>query len=314
MKTPDSAPMPFKKEPSILDSLENQVALFHKLGAVYANRPEMSSFVGSMQGTRFENHYTAEQVLKDQEYVKDRRSKIENQNSSEGKEHLDRLEGGFQLSEILQAMIVDRMNKNWFTGCTSIMTSDYDDLAVGIDAIMKHERGGILGTSFDFTVSNKDMIIYKKLEKEWDDHIKDGKVVTVKYFQDPDTKEKKSLIVPRFIVSASKKDVEELATAYLNDDTETLQNHPFKYVMLLQLEEQLQTVLDYYAVNDAPELAFAKMQYERIQTLLRFLKQEIHIDDKMHEGVDLYEYTKENIGLNMMRRFHVMRSQPPKSN
>ena len=104
--------MPFKKEPSILDSLENQVALFHKLGAVYANRPEMSSFVGSMQGTRFENHYTAEQVLKDQEYVKDRRSKIENQNSSEGKEHLDRLEGGFQLSEILQAMIVDRMNKN----------------------------------------------------------------------------------------------------------------------------------------------------------------------------------------------------------
>ena len=237
MKTPDSAPMPFKKEPSILDSLENQVALFHTLGAVYANRPEMSSFVGSMQGTRFENHYTAEQVLKDQEYVKDRRSKIENQNSSEGKEHLDRLEGGFQLSEILQAMI-----------------------------------------------------------------------------QDPDTKEKKSLIVPRFIVSASKKDVEELATAYLNDDTETLQNHPFKYVMLLQLEEQLQTVLDYYAVNDAPELAFAKMQYERIQTLLRFLKQEIHIDDKMHEGVDLYEYTKENIGLNMMRRFHVMRSQPPKSN
>lgn len=300
-----------EKEPSILDSQENQILLFKKLETVYINRTEdLSHFKGSMSSTKFEKEYTDESINGDKQYVKYTREKIEETNSSSGKDHLERLEGGFQLSEILQAMIVDRLNKHWFKDCKSIMTSDYDDLKVGIDAIMKHKNGGYLGMAFDFTVTNQDKKIYEKLQKNWANNVEDGNVPTIKYFEDPDTKEKGRLLVPKFIIGASKKDVEELANAYITNNEEVLENHPLKYLILLQIEEQLQAVLDYHELNkNNPKLQFAKTQYERIESLLRNIKNEIHTDDKMHENIDLHEYTESSMALSMMRRFRIMREQ-----
>jgi len=285
--------------------------LAKKLEKVYENRPNPRAFVGSMQGTKYEKDYTLDMVKKDEQYVEEKRAKIEEKNNSKSQTDINYAEQGFQLSEILQAMIVDRMNKNWFKDCKAIMTTDFDDLRVGIDAVMKHEKGGYLGASFDFTVSNQDKIIYEKLNNHWKNNVIDGKIPTVKYFEDPDTKQKGKLIVPKFIIGASKKDVEELANAYLADNKTVLDNHPLKYLMLLQIEEQLQTVLDYYETTDTKSFEFAKTQYERIQTLLRSMKNEIHLDEKMHE-VDLHEYSKQSIALDMIKRFRIMRDRKPK--
>ena len=296
-------------EKGFLENIENQLALAKKLGSVYTARPEIQSFVGTMPGTKFEAGYTADAIARDAQYVKNRQAAIAEKNSSEGQENLDHQEGGFQLSEIMQAMIVDRMNKHWFKDCKAIMTSEYDDLSIGIDAVLKHERGGYLGAAFDFTVTNQDKIVYKKLERDWEMNTKDGKVPTVKYFQDPDTGVKGRLLVPKFIIGASKKDVEELAKAYLEDNQDVLENHPFKYIMLLQVEEQLQTVLDYHEGKAGdPSFEFAKTQYQKIQTLLRSMKNDVHMDENMH-NVDLYEYSKQNVALDMMRRFRVMRDR-----
>lgn len=300
---------PEDKKPSILDSMENQIALANKLINVYENRPDLDKFKGAMAGTKFENEYTEEIINKNKLYVEQTRAKIEESNSNFGKERLDHLEGGFQLSEILQAMIVDRLNKHWFKDCQAIMTSDFDDLC-GIDAVIKHEKGGYLGIALDFTVTNQDKKIYEKVQKNWTQNTEEGKIPIVKYFEDPDTKEKGRLLVPKFIIGGSKKDVEELANAYLTNNTEVLENHPFKYMMLLQIEEQLQTVLDYYETkSDNPKIQFAKKQYERIQTILRNMKNEIHSDEKMHENTDLYEYSKSSVALDMMRRFRIMREK-----
>ena len=302
-----------KRQTGILDSLENQILLAKKLGNVYENRPDINSFVGVMKGTNQEVNYTKEAIEKDELYVKNIRQKIDESNSSEGRQKLDYLEGGFQLSEILQAMVTDRLNKNWFKDCEAIMTSDYDDLSVGIDAVMKHKKGGYLGMTFDFTVSNQDKKIYEKLKNEWNKNTEKGNIPTIKYFEDPDTKEKRRLLVPKFIIGASKKDVEELADAYLNNNSELLDNHPFKYLILLQIEEQMQTVLDYFeSIKCNEELfkkfTFANTQYERIQNILRNMKNEIHFDKNMHENIDLYEYSKNNTALDMMRRFRIMRT------
>lgn len=295
-----------EKIPGILDSLENQLLLARKLETVYTHRPDMDSFVGMGVGTKFEQEYTQEKIQSDKEYVKDTRSKIDEKNSAFGRVALDNKEGGFQLSEIMQAMIVDRLNNNWFKSLKSTMTSDYDDLKVGIDAVMKHKEGGVLGASLDFTVTNQDKIIYAKLQREWD-NIKQGKVTTIKYFQDPDTGEKGKLLVPKFIIGASKKDVESLAKAYIENDEHILNNHPFKYVMLSQIEKQLQTIFDYYEINkDDPKLQFAQRQYRAIESLLRVLKQEIHMDEEI-KNVDLYEYSKQSVSLDMMERFRIMK-------
>lgn len=292
---------------SILENLEDQIKLAKILESVYDQRPKLEDFEGIMAGSKFEKEYARDAIVSDNTYVEKRRKDIEEKNSSMGRENLDHKEIGFQLSEIMQAMIVDRMNKHWFKDCKAIMTSDYDDLKVGIDAVLKHEKGGYLGAAFDFTVTNQDKKIYEKLAREWDFNIKEGRVPTVKYFEDPDTKEKSKLLVPKFIIGASKKDVEDLARAYLTGNEEVLENHPLKYVLLLQIEEQLQTILDYYETNDREEFSFAKKQYEKIQTLLRGMKRDIHADENM--DVDLYEYSKNNIALDMMRRFRIMRER-----
>ncbi len=296
-------------KPSILDNMENLIALSKKLENVYNNRPDISTFEGAMYGTNQENRYTKDAIKKDENYVEYRRNEIEKINHSKGMDVAERLEGGFQLSEIMQAMIVDRMNKNWFKDCKAIMTSDYDDLAVGIDAVMKHERGGYLGASFDFTLTNKDMMVDKKLNKEWE-NIKEGRVATVKYFEDPDTGKKGKLMVPKFIIGASKKDIEELAEAYLKNDNKVLENHPFKYVMLQQIEVQLNTVLEFYESNmDNEKYKFAKEQYDKVYKFLRIMKTDIHADDKMHD-TDLHEYSKSNVALDMMKRFQIMKDRP----
>jgi hypothetical protein len=297
-----------ENEKSILDDIQKQLALAKILKNVYENRPDLRTFVGAMAGTKYENDYTEEKIKINELYVEKRRREIDEENSSMGQKELNRLEGGFQLSEILQAMITDRLNKNWFKEIEAIMTSDFDDLVTGIDAVMKHKKGGYLGLSFDFTVTNHPDIIDDKLKREWNKNNEKGIIPVVKYFEDPETKQKGRLLVPKFIVGASKKDVEELANAYLVGDEEFLDNHPFKYVMLLQIEEQLQTVLDYYEVNDNNDkFDFARLQYERIQKLLRNLKNEIHMDEKVRKNVDLYEYTKGNVALKRMRRFRMMR-------
>ncbi len=303
----ENFPQTENNQKSILENLEDQIKLAKILESVYDQRPKLEDFEGIMAGTKFEKEYSPSAIVADNAYVEKRRKDIDEVNSSMGRENLDHKEIGFQLSEIMQAMIVDRMNKHWFKDCRAIMTSDYDDLKVGIDAVLKHEKGGYLGAAFDFTVTNQDKKIYEKLAREWEYNIKEGRVPTVKYFEDPDTKEKSKLLVPKFIIGASKKDVEDLARAYLTGNEEVLENHPLKYVLLLQIEEQLQTILDYYETNDREEFSFAKKQYEKIQTLLRGMKRDIHADENM--DVDLYEYSKNNVALDMMRRFRIMRER-----
>ncbi len=304
----------FKPENSnegILNNIQNQLILARKLQSVYDNRPNIDTFIEIPVEDKFVHLYTKEQIEKDKAYVADRRAKIEEQDRSLGQENFEYREGGFQLSEIMQAMVVDRLNKHWYKDCTTTMSSDFDDIAHGIDAAMKGRTGDFLGLSFDFTVSRKEEILENKLKNNWDENVKEGKIPTMKYAEDPDTKKKGPLLVPKFIIGASKKDVEDLAQAYLDDDVEALENHPFKYVLLQQIEEQLQTALDYYVTEpDNETLRFAKGKYDRLQNLIRIIKNQIHLDENI-QNLDLYQYSKNNIALETMRRFRITKGNKP---
>jgi len=300
-----------RNEASVLDNMGNLILLAKKLEKVYENRPNLKDFIGCMngRGEQLESQYTEDSIKRDEKYIIETRKKIEIENSSFGKEYLDHKEGGFQLSEIMQALVIDLMNRNWFKGCKTIMTSDYDDLCGGFDAVVKRGKG-ILGMSFDFTLASDEKRIYEKLRNEWNKHISIGSVPTVKYFEDPDTKEKGSLLTPKFIIGASKEDVEIFAMAYLDNDIEKLNNHPFKYVMLQQIEEQLQTALDYYYdeknINNK-KFTFAREKYEKIQIMLRNMKTEIQTQKGIHEETDIHDYSTKNIVLSKIRQFRIMR-------
>ncbi len=301
---------------SILNNAEKQQKLLSMLSDVYKHRPDIRSFVGlKSKNPKRPDEYSSDKISEDEKYVSDIQLEIEKANvyDTRGDEQEMALKRKtFEQGELLQAMVVDRLNKHWFKDCKAIMTSIFDDLRVGIDAVMKHKNGGYLGASFDFTVGNDDKGVIKKLNKQWERTTK-GQVATIKYFEDPDTGEKGSLLVPRFIIAASDRDVEELAEAYLTNDTEALENHPFKYIMLKQIEEQLQTALDFFESDPNVERnSFAKKKYGEIQGLLRILKSEVAADEKM-SSLELFNRLDNNRAYKAMRLFRVQKDADRKT-
>ena len=101
------------KESSFLDKMENQLILARKLQNVYEHRPDPKNFIGAMADTKFASEYTKETIKENEKYVTETRHKIEEQNRSSGLENFQKQEGGFALSEMLQAMVVDQLNKKW---------------------------------------------------------------------------------------------------------------------------------------------------------------------------------------------------------
>lgn len=295
-----------KEKKDILNDPEKLTALAGMLKRVYFSRPNPGEFIGAMKDNpKFAPEYTEEAIKSDKEYIKEKRRQIEEINSSFGREQLDQLEGGFALSEMIQTMIVDRINNGWFKDLKAIMTSDYDDLKYGIDAVVKHEEGKYLGMAFDFTVTNQDKRIYQKLKDEWDNNVSKGKISIIKYFKDQDTGVKGRLLVPKFIIGGSKKDVEGLAAAYLEKNEEILNNHPLKYLVIEQIETQLNATLNYYERNeDDPKFNFAKKQYERIEGVVSQLKTGIEFEQKIKD-LSYHEYSRNNVALKTIKRFKI---------
>lgn len=290
-----------KKEESVLSSQENLIFFFRKLQNVYQERPEINNFVGAMANTKFADDYSETKITEDLEYVEETRRKIDEHNSSKGQEKLDSFEENFAFAEAAQAMITDRLN-NWLPDFKTIMTSDFDDLRVGIDMIMKHNSGGYLGLAFDATVSSKSETINKKLENNWEKNTVRGNVPVVKYFQDPDTKEMGRLLVPKFIIGASAKDVNEIAKAYLAENEQSLDSHPFRLSALEQIEIQINGALSFYEKTDDPRHVFAKQQYLKIKKIIDEAKEKL-TESKIIDKLDYHEYQKESIMMNLVEEF-----------
>lgn len=291
-----------KKAESPLKNPDNMITLFLRLQNVYKQRPDMTEFEGIMTDTKFAEEYTSEKIEKDGKYVEEKREQIETQNSSKGREQLNTFEENFAFAEAAQAMITDRMNV-WLPGFKTIMTSDYDDLKVGIDMVMKDKDGGYFGTAFDATVSSNDERINEKIQKNWDNNVSRGSLPVVKYFKDPDTEKLGRITVPKFIIGASANDVNEMATAYLSGTEDTLDNHPFRKLFLEQISTQIEGVLDFYEdkKNDS-RYSFAYRQYIRVEKMIKEALKELN-ESKIIDRLEYHEYAKNNLTMTLINDF-----------
>jgi hypothetical protein len=248
--------------------------------------------------------YTQEKINEDIEYVKETQRKIEEQNKQKGVEVLSMLESGFSLSEMMQAMIVDMINKGMFPNFKAIMTSERDDLRVGIDAVLKRSEGKYLGAAFDFTISGNTTTIGDKLEGVWENNIEKHSIPVVKYFEDPDTGRKGSQLAPKFIIGGSKKEIEFFAKKYLEGNEAELNNHPFKYLMVKQIDEQLKAALKYFESKEGDQaFDFIKKQYKTIEIFIEELKTSIGYEDFV-KTKEFFDYKKESVAHNAMRKFY----------
>ncbi|MCX6755286.1 MAG: hypothetical protein NT068_01965 [Candidatus Nomurabacteria bacterium] len=287
----------------ILNSVEKQIALARKLEDVYKNRPDPRNFIGAMSGTKRENEYSAEEIEKDISYVENTKASIEKSNKEKGIDTLAILESGFSLSEMMQAMIIDRINKGMFPGFKAVMTSERDDLKVGIDAVLKKKELGYLGASFDFTITASKTNIQDKLEKNWNFNIERHIIPTVKYFEDPDTHEKRSLLVPKFIIGGSKKDIEFFTDKYLNDKADELNDHPFKHMMIKQIDMQLDSAIKFFETKkDDRSFDFIKKEYMEIKSFIEKLKEDVHYQEYV-KSKDFMEAKKDGVAFKAIKEF-----------
>ncbi len=286
----------------ILNSFEKQIALARKLEDVYKNRPDPKNFIGAMAGTKHENSYTAEAIQKEIEYVEKTKAKIEESNKKRGQEVLSLLESGFSLGEMMQAMIIDRINKGMFPGFKAVMTSERDDLH-GMDAILKAKGSGYLGASFDFTISGNSTEILDKLEKNWSYGIEKHEIPTVKFFEDPDTHKKGSLLVPKFIIGGSKKEIEFFTYKYLNGEADDLDSHPFVYLMIKQIDMQLDAAIKFFVGNkDDSSFDFIHKEYLKIKSFINRLKEDVDYKTQVNSQ-EFLKYKSESIAYKTMKKF-----------
>ncbi len=207
----------------------------------------------------FGSHY--KDVSADLKYVTDRKKAFAKENSPDRQEAKKLAE----LFEMLLAQVIEL--ENWLGDDVFIMeTSEFDDFKAGVDAVIELLRDGAfshLGLAIDVTFSQKQ--VEKKLERIRDE-IDYYELLKVKYFvsQGGDFKGELSNI-PRVVIAIGRKDINELASLWLDIDflrkrvhqtkagkeSDTLRlrlreaqgrlaNHPLQIEMLAQIESQLE--------------------------------------------------------------------------
>lgn len=261
---------------SILSNPENLKMLKEMLGDVYSHRPNPEDFIGAMSGTNFESEYSRETVFEDLKSVQVDRTFIDMKNNQFGESLKSKSEAGFEDGEILQTVIIDRVNNGWIPDMKGIMTCDFDDLKSGIDSAMRYKESGYFGVSFDMTIAEKAEIIDAKLQKNWDRYISKGHVPIIKYYIDPENpNDKGKRIMPKFVIGGSHEDLNRLAHAYLTNDLESVMDDPLKYTVISQIEAQLEKILEFYfgpENTNNPKFDFARKQYIRFRDFFEEIK------------------------------------------
>lgn len=185
-------------------------------------------------------HYDQKMIDKDLQYVRDRKAQFERQSTPESKKDK-------KMATVLEAIIHEQVELSDWLGphAETITSSSYDDIANGIDSIVRWQREGEgdthLGLGIDVTFSTD---IRNKLNAIME-NIENGKLTEIKYFASPDPDHSDeyvytgSLKVPRVVVGIEKKVVEELADLRMKNNKKALASHPVQYVIAKEILDQL---------------------------------------------------------------------------
>jgi hypothetical protein len=144
-------------------------------------------------------------------------------------------------------------NELWFGDDASVCpTSIYDDMVNGIDFIVKFEdEQGEYYLGVDSTTGENIDVIDKKLDRNVDLATK-KELFQVKYFYDIDTKEKKSIELPRVVIGVHWEKIDSLMDGFTKRRKE-MQNSKLQVDFLKQTINQLSATVEYLIKNNIDE-------------------------------------------------------------
>ena len=224
----------FKPKP-LFENIELQERLVSKKAElVDRHRPKESTFNDIYSKEEIEND------LKEIERIQSIWEKSDNNN-----EYLKKI------SSLYEGVIVDQINTSaWFgDNCESIATSLYDDIKNGVDAVTIFKQGEsrkYLGLGIDITFASDKKILEKKLDSI-KQCIRSRTLPSLKYFQDPNTKEHKKIFFPKVIIGSRLSSAEKLIQLWglKKEENKKLKEHPVSSKIILETLAQLKYFYEY---------------------------------------------------------------------
>lgn len=194
----------------------------------------------------FKSLYPPEMVERDKQKAAELESKFERRATPEEKKQK-------QMATVLEAMFHDQSRNNeWLgKGVSTIRPGEYDDFINGVDSIVEYKgdgRSAFLAMAIDATYSSYTGAKFNRIRSE----LIEGKLGEVKYFKTDNFKGMLSGI-PKVVVGASSKTLEEVMALWVRGDNEALRNHPIQTLILEQMVLQLEAFQEFCAKRKALE-------------------------------------------------------------
>ncbi|MFA5870477.1 MAG: hypothetical protein WC842_01120 [Candidatus Paceibacterota bacterium] len=201
---------------------------------------------------KFESFFGSENIHADKAYVANRKEKFE-------KNKID--EYGSNCATILEAITHMRFKKgDWIDGLQAIKTNEFDDIAHGIDEVLRvinPETKEEMTLAIDILSVGGGPLnegIEKKMERIHNDIVSDH-LPEVKYFLDEETGKVGIKDIPRIIIAADVKTVQELNELWMEKNMEKLAKHPLRIQILEKFIEQGNVFGSFARRNERIEIA-----------------------------------------------------------
>lgn len=228
----DNKPINFKPKP-LSENKELMIRVLDQKSKTVDNfRPKEKNF---------SDLYTEEEINSDLLEIKRLKTIWDSEEKTEREIYLR------EVADIYEGVITDQIEANsWFgDNCETYLTTLYDDKKNGVDVVSiftQAESKSYLGLGIDVTfASNKDAL-EKKLESI-KQCIRSGTLPTLKYFEDPDTKEHKKIYLPKVIIGSRLSSAEKLIELWGSKDpnrNKKLQEHPVQSKIIMESIYQLE--------------------------------------------------------------------------
>ncbi len=169
---------------------------------------------------------------------------------------------------------------DWFgPNSFTYKSCEYDDFKNKVDEIVEVEDGSQenfshLGLAIDVTTTGS---LYKKLAPIWDD-LKKGNLGEVKYFN---SKEGGLKNLPRVVISADKREVEELMELWLEENKKELVSHPIQFHILDQIKIQLEKSKIW--LKEKGENNLAEIFEDRLNLIDKILKEKQEVRGQLEK-------------------------------
>lgn len=202
----------------------------------------------------------------------------------------------YKLSAILEAIVLEEGElSNWFgENATTIIPSRFDDIRNGIDCIVEFEEGDTSASHLALAV---DVVsgaeIQRKMNRIKND-IEEGHLSEIKYFSSDRLGIKgKKINIPKVVIGADRKHVQDLVELWLNNRNKELAEHHMQIQILKEIKLQLDAFAKYAERKGRPEIAeIYRKALSIVRTIIREKKVVGDMLDKMEED-EVYKSIQE---------------------